>query len=110
MMDLVVTDAAARELRRIVQEQKAHGVYLRIVPSGCAGWEYKLEAVDAPLEDAHRIEGEGFVLYIDRSSYERALKGLVLDYHEDLLSRGFVYRNPNAKGGCGCGKSFALAE
>jgi len=31
----------------------------------------------------------------------------VLDYTSGLSGQGFVFRNPNAAGSCGCGKSFS---
>ena len=34
------------------------------------------------------------------------LNGTVLDYDTSLLSKGFVFNNPNAKTTCGCGSSF----
>jgi len=36
-----------------------------------------------------------------------AIKGLEIDYQEDMLSSSFVFNNPNKKGECGCGKSFS---
>jgi iron-sulfur cluster assembly protein len=36
------------------------------------------------------------------------LMGVEVDYSEDLNGAGFQFRNPNASGGCGCGKSFAV--
>jgi iron-sulfur cluster assembly protein len=30
----------------------------------------------------------------------------VIDYEEGKLQSGFVFRNPNEKGRCGCGESF----
>ena len=32
--------------------------------------------------------------------------GTEMDYVEDKLQSGFVFRNPNEKGRCGCGESF----
>ena len=34
------------------------------------------------------------------------LIGTVMDYEEEKLKSGFVFRNPNEKGRCGCGESF----
>jgi iron-sulfur cluster assembly protein len=31
-----------------------------------------------------------------------------MDYEVQRLSSGFVFRNPNEKGRCGCGESFHL--
>ena len=34
--------------------------------------------------------------------------GVTVDYHDDLNKTGFSISNPNAKGTCGCGSSFAM--
>jgi len=40
---------------------------------------------------------DGFSLYVDAESYEKALKGLTVDFQQDALSSGFVFINPNKK-------------
>ena len=35
-----------------------------------------------------------------------SLEGTTLDYDTALLTKGFVFNNPNAKQTCGCGSSF----
>jgi Fe-S cluster assembly iron-binding protein IscA len=34
------------------------------------------------------------------------LSGTVFDYDTNMISKGFVFNNPNAKSTCGCGSSF----
>ena len=50
-----------------------------------------------------------------REVIQSALEGIVppdrvfgteLDYDTSLMSRGFLFNNPNAKSTCGCGLSF----
>ena len=36
------------------------------------------------------------------------LIGTEMDYEEEKLKSGFVFRNPNEKGRCGCGESFRV--
>jgi iron-sulfur cluster assembly protein len=31
-----------------------------------------------------------------------------MDWVEDDFTAGFVFKNPNAKGSCGCGESFTV--
>ncbi|MEX0773768.1 MAG: iron-sulfur cluster assembly accessory protein, partial [Balneolales bacterium] len=35
------------------------------------------------------------------------LSGIVIDFHDGLDARGFVFENPNASSTCGCGTSFS---
>jgi iron-sulfur cluster assembly protein len=48
---------------------------------------------------------EGAKLFVDKKSL-LFLNGTVLDYDASLISKGFVFNNPNAKTTCGCGSSF----
>ena len=34
------------------------------------------------------------------------LDGATIDFKEEIGHEGFTINNPNAKSGCGCGKSF----
>jgi iron-sulfur cluster insertion protein len=36
------------------------------------------------------------------------LNGATVDWQEGLSGAGFVVRNPNASGSCGCGMSFSV--
>ena len=33
-----------------------------------------------------------------------------LDYDTSLVSKGFIFNNPNAKRSCGCGSSFRVKD
>jgi iron-sulfur cluster assembly protein len=50
---------------------------------------------------------DGARLFVDPKSH-RLLDGTELDYDNSLVSRGFVFNKPNAKGVCGCGTSFSV--
>ena len=50
-------------------------------------------------------EERGAKIFVDRKSH-LFLDGTVLDYDTALLTKGFVFHNPNAKQTCGCGSSF----
>jgi Fe-S cluster assembly iron-binding protein IscA len=48
---------------------------------------------------------EGSKIFVDKKSY-LFLRGTMLDYDTSLITKGFVFNNPNAKQTCGCGSSF----
>jgi iron-sulfur cluster assembly protein len=48
---------------------------------------------------------DGARIFVDPKSYG-LLMGTELDYDTSLMSRGFLFNNPNAKSTCGCGLSF----
>jgi len=61
------------------------------------GWEKQARMGDEVFEGP-----EGAKLFVDRKSL-LYLNGTVLDYDTSLISKGFVFNNPNAKTTCGCG-------
>ena len=34
------------------------------------------------------------------------LSGTMIDYKDEMMGSGFVFKNPNATSSCGCGSSF----
>jgi iron-sulfur cluster assembly protein len=53
------------------------------------------------------IEAGGVRVICDMKSY-LYLKGMTVDFADTIMSRQFVFRNPNAKSTCGCGTSFSI--
>ena len=107
-VDISMTEAACAQMRKSLAEVGKKAVHITLREAGCSGLEYVLDYADAPLDSDLACEFEGFSLYVDAESYNKALRGLKIDYHQDLLSSGFIYQNPNKKGECGCGVSFTV--
>jgi iron-sulfur cluster assembly protein len=51
------------------------------------------------------VEKDGVRVLIDPKAV-MFLLGTEMDFVEEKLKSGFVFRNPNEKGRCGCGESF----
>jgi iron-sulfur cluster assembly protein len=84
------------------------GLRIGLKAGGCSGLSYTFAWEAGPREGDHVFEGpEGSKVFIDPKSY-RLLDGTVLDYDTGLVSRGFIFHNPNAKSTCGCGSSFSV--
>jgi iron-sulfur cluster assembly accessory protein len=115
-MAITVTEKAAGEVKRIVEEQRSQNsefpekVYLRlrVVGGGCSGFQHKLDLdpdVSEKLDEV--IEFHGVPVVIDKRS-KMYLDGATVDFHDDLNRRGFSITNPQAKSTCGCGSSFSM--
>ncbi len=112
---LVVTEKAANEVKRIIDEQRQSGqmldkVYLRVrvVGGGCSGFQNKLDLdpqVNEKLDEV--FEFHGVPVVVDKRSL-MYLGGATVDFHDDLNRRGFSITNPNAKSTCGCGSSYSM--
>jgi iron-sulfur cluster assembly protein len=114
---ITVTERAAEEVRRIVEEQRAAGVlapdervYLRVSVKGggCSGFQNKLDLDPNYNEKSDELfEVNGVSVVADRKSL-LYISGATVDFHNDLNKRGFSVSNPNAKTTCGCGSSFSV--
>ncbi|MCS7170259.1 MAG: iron-sulfur cluster assembly accessory protein [Candidatus Kapabacteria bacterium] len=107
---IVITARALEELHRIRQEQNipAHfGLRIGIRGGGCSGFSYVLGFDAQPRSSDFVMDAAGIPVFIDqRSAFY--LMGVMLDFADGLMQRGFTFRNPNAVRTCGCGHSFAV--
>lgn len=106
--DIQLTDAACERIRSSLADEGKPAVRLSLREAGCSGLEYVFGYADAPEENDLVSEFEGFRLFIDADAYNKALKGVTIDFQQDMLSAAFVFNNPNKTGECGCGKSFTV--
>lgn len=114
---LITITAKAVERIRYLLDQKKHtnleeaiGIRVLIKQKGCSGLKYDIEyAYDTrPLEsiiEENCSDGQKVKVLIDPKSVMFIL-GSEMDYVEEKFSSGFVFKNPNEKGKCGCGESF----
>lgn len=104
---LMITDAAYDRLKVLMaqRDKPALGIRIGIRTKGCSGLSYSLEYVDQqdPLDEM--VEMKDVKVLIDPKAILFIL-GTEMDYVEEKMQSGFVFRNPNEKGRCGCGKSF----
>ena len=104
-----LTDAAAERVQQIVADSEKPVVGLRIGVStkGCSGLSYTIDYAEAVEASDQVVELKGVTVLIDPKA-TLYLIGSEVDYVEDKLQSGFVFRNPNEKGRCGCGESFHI--
>jgi iron-sulfur cluster assembly protein len=104
---MAVTPAAAERVKALIDKRgkPTAGIRIGVRSKGCSGMSYTLEYAEQqePMDEV--VETEGVKLLIDPKA-SLFLIGTVMDFEEDKLKAGFVFRNPNEKGRCGCGESF----
>src|ERR1700722_20024085 len=95
---LQISEAAARRINKVVQDEKnpALMVRLEVLGGGCSGYQYKF-GFDAKFDAAEDVlvQRDGAKLVVDKTSLE-LLKGSEVDYGESLMEAGFKIINPNA--------------
>ncbi|QDS98985.1 HesB/IscA family protein [Adhaeretor mobilis] len=110
-MSVLITEKAASEVKRIMEDQKlGEGAFLRVgvTGGGCSGFSYALgfdkgENYDAQADAKHEFHGVPVVVDKKSALY---LDGTTVDFYEGIDKRGFTFENPNAVKSCGCGSSF----
>ena len=103
-----ISEAAARKIKSLMAKQgiSEGGLRVGVKGGGCSGLSYTFAWEKVPRLGDEVFEGpEGAKIFVDKKSY-LFLNGTTLDYDTALLTQGFVFNNPNAKGTCGCGSSF----
>ena len=108
-MSITLTERAATEVKRILEEQKyEEGTFLRVgvTGGGCSGFSYAL-GFDKAFDEAadSKVDQHGITMVVDKKS-ALYLDGTAVDFYEGLEKRGFTFENPNAVKSCGCGSSF----
>jgi len=103
-----ISELAASKIRTLMTKQGIDegGLRVGIKGGGCSGLSYTFSWERQPRLGDEVFEGpEGAKIFVDKKSLI-FLNGTVLDYDTNLISKGFVFNNPNAKTTCGCGSSF----
>jgi iron-sulfur cluster assembly protein len=104
---LTLSDAAVERVKAMVagRGKPTAGIRIGVRTKGCSGLTYTLEFADekGPMDEV--VETKGVTVLIDPKATMFIL-GTEMDFVEENLQSGFVFRNPNEKGRCGCGESF----
>jgi iron-sulfur cluster assembly protein len=104
---LIVTPAAVRVIRQLLEQRNIPGYSLRVFVSGggCSGLQYGMAFEQEPRDFDAVVETDGIKLVVDPTSL-MYLQGATIDYVDSLMGGGFRIDNPNAVSSCGCGHSF----
>jgi iron-sulfur cluster insertion protein len=106
---LLFSDAAARKVKQLIDEESNPKLKLRVFVTGggCSGFQYGFTFDEDIGEGDTQVERGGVLLLVDPMSFQY-LAGAEIDYAEGLEGAQFVIRNPNATTTCGCGSSFSV--
>jgi len=113
VLKISITDSARARITKI-SSASAEDVLLRIAVDGggCSGYQYIMTMVNSDniaTDDIVISEDHKPLVVVDRFSVP-FLQNCKLDFVENLSGGSFNIKNPNVKGGCGCGNSFEYIE
>ena len=105
-MAILLTESAADRVRSHLEKRGA-GIGLRvgIKKTGCSGFAYVVNYADEIRPEDSVFEVRGVKVVVDRISLP-LIDGTLVDFVKQGLNEAFKFRNPKAKGECGCGESF----
>ncbi len=104
-MAVTLTERAANEIKRIMQDQDLEPgtkVRMGIGGGGCSGLQYALgfdTQFDARVDVCYESHGVGLVT---RKKFALHLDGTEIDFEDGPRGRGFSITNPNYPRGGGC--------
>mgnify|MGYP000532407890 CR=1 FL=1 len=104
-----ITAAAVDQVKQLMSKAPTGslGIKIGVKSGGCTGLSYTFDyATDSNTGD-EIIKKDDAIVIIDAKAVMYII-GSNLDYVTNNMQSGFVFTNPNATSGCGCGKSFAV--
>ncbi len=109
-MAIELTDVAAKRIQEFIDQASmpADKTRLRVAVKGggCSGFSYLLDLTEEEAgEQDEAMESRGVPILVDMKSL-LYLDGTEIDFRDEVMGRGFVFKNPNATSTCGCGSSF----
>ena len=108
---VTLTEAAARQVERILANAEnpgeVKGLWVGVSEGGCSGKTYKMDYAREIKPADMVIEDKGVTIVIDALA-SLYIFGTEIDYEDKPLKSGFVFKNPNETGRCGCGETFSV--
>ncbi|MDF2964672.1 MAG: iscA [Rickettsiaceae bacterium] len=104
---ITISDNAADRIKQLLAQRgkESLGIRVGVKAGGCSGLSYVIEYADEKKAFEEEISAKGVNVFIDPKAVMYVI-GSEMDYVEDKFKAGFIFKNPNEKGRCGCGESF----
>ena len=107
-MAITLTDNAADRIRGFLAERGTGiGLRLGIKKTGCSGFAFTVNYADE-ISDGDVVFDIGDVKVVVDEESLQYIDGTEVDFVREGLNEAFKFRNPMAKGECGCGESFNI--
>lgn len=105
---IYLTEVAQQRIKRfVVKQEDAIGVRIAVKRSGCSGYGYEVDVIEALNEDDEVFVYPDFQVIVAKDDLP-ILQGLTIDVKKNGLNESFSFDNPQAQSTCGCGTSFSL--
>ncbi len=107
MQLVTLTENAIKRFEELLSSNKeAVGIRIQITTKGCSGLSWQLDFCneDNGFDEKLKVNDK-LTVYVDPKAVLFVI-GTTIDYAVTDIEEGFVFKNPNEQGRCGCGDSF----
>jgi len=105
---VTLTESAIAHFQAALKNKADKFIRLSTRESGCSGYAYELDIVDATQSgDLILTPTEGVVFAIAEDALQ-LVKGTEIDMVSEGINRVVKFNNPNVTAECGCGESFTV--
>ena len=106
---VTMTPAALRHFEKALAGQDEKLVRLSTETSGCTGYAYVLDLVDASQPDDVVLQANEKVRLAVGAEALAVLRGTEIDLVVEGVNSVIKFNNPNVVAECGCGESFSVS-
>ncbi len=107
--NISLTPAASAHIRNQLAHTQCQYLRLGLKESGCNGFMYMLDFLEAPADSDLCYEFDDDVRICVSADDLEMVSGTEVDMITEGLNSALVFKNPNATSYCGCGESFAVS-
>lgn len=108
MVAVTLTENALQRVRAFTAAPGVQpGLRIGVRRTGCSGLAYVVNAAGEVTPGDVVFEQAGVRVVVDRDALA-LIDGTIVDFVREGLNEAFRFRNPQAKGECGCGESFTV--
>lgn len=108
---ITITEAALKHLQKQIKKQ-GHGIGMRfgIKKSGCSGFAYEVNLIDAVTADDKTFKVADNLIIAVATKHLPILQDTEINYIQEGINQRFDFKNPNETASCGCGESFSVEQ
>lgn len=101
-----LSDSAIKHFEKKLASKPGQFIRLSTKVSGCTGYAYVLDMVDAPKDGDEVVSFSESVSVAVANDAKELVRNTEIDYVLEGVNGVIKYRNPNVVDECGCGESF----
>lgn len=105
---VTMSEAALLHFKKALSGKENQLVRLSTKQSGCSGFAYELDLVDAAEDGDELVTPSDDVTLAIAADAVAILRGTQIDIAVEGINRVVKFNNPNVVAECGCGESFSV--